>query len=71
MGLLLLAPTLQAQSGTPNTWAGYTEANNFCYVYPSAIFDKYGKPALDGILCSKASPDLPSVAATAGLQTHQ
>jgi hypothetical protein len=52
-------------------WPVYNESRNFCYVYPSAVFDKLGKPARASVLCSKDSVELLSVSATGGSQAHQ
>jgi hypothetical protein len=47
------------------------EEKNYCYVYPSAVFDKLGKPARTPVLCSRDSVNLLAVSATGGSQAHQ
>eukprot|EP00953_Heterococcus_sp_UTEX-ZZ885_P037501 19263-Heterococcus_DN1.PRE.1 len=63
--------TAEAATGRPDTWPTYVEEKNYCYVYPSAVFDKLGKPARTPVLCSRDSVNLLAVSATGGSQAHQ
>jgi hypothetical protein len=70
--LYVCALALQAACCTNGeVWPVYNESRNFCYLYPSAVFDKLGKPAKASVLCSKDSVELLSVSATGGSQAHQ